>query len=438
MGRERASIPISQPEMAARHPFLSLQPDEVLFTSQTIRSKCTGKDLIFRSIGIKEPSRAQCVDFIQGKGPAPARQTYVSYQIKGEPAVFEDIIELASGETFKSRDLGAATFPPATNFDMHRLEDVVMNDPLVQAEIARLKLPEGAVVQPEPWPYGTDSAIPEKRQYQVWMFLKSLDPKAREHPSSNHFAHPLDFSVVVDDLTMKVIRIDRLPMGPDEINVDEEAASKRSWQPNPDVEYASDLQPELRDDLKPINILQPEGVSFRVENETVEWQKWRFHVDFNWREGVVLRDVTYDSRPIFYRLSLAEMTVPYGDPRVPYHRKSAYDLGEGGAGCTSNDLELGCDCLGAVRYFDRWMNDHEGKPLMLKNAICMHEVDNGIAWKHTNYRTGRAEVARNRELVVQTVSPGRCRSAFRIAGRADQHQLDHDNLKLRVHPAVDL
>lgn len=391
--------------MAERHPFLSLQPDEIQATNEAIQAKHPGKALLFRSIGIKEPPRAQCVDFLRGKGPAPPRRSYVSYQVKGGPTVFEDILELASGETVKSRNLGVSTHPPATNMDMHRLEDIVMSDERVQAEIARLRLPEGAVVQPEPWPYGSDSVTPEKRQYQVWMFLKSLDPKARDHPSSNHFAHPLDFSVVVDDLTMKVLRVERLPMTPGEIHVDDALAAGRTWQPNPDAEYASELQPKLRDDLKPIHISQPEGVSFRVsaDDEVVEWQKWRFHLDFNWREGVVLRDVTYDGRPVFYRLSLAEMTVPYGDPRVPYHRKSAYDLGEGGAGCTANNLELGCDCLGAIRYFDRWINDHEGKPHLLENAICMHEVDNGIGWKHSNYRTGRAEVTRNRELVIQTV-----------------------------------
>lgn len=383
---------------------MSLQPDEVQFTSNIIHLKHPDTDILFRSIGIKEPDRAQCVKFLQGKGPAPARRTYVSYQIKGEPNVFEDIIERPSGEIFKARDLGTSTFPPATNLDMHRLEDIVMSDPLVKAEVARLQLPEGAVVQPEPWPYGTESTTAEKRQYQVWMFLKSLDLRSLQHPSSNHFAHPLDFSVVVDDLSIKVVRIDRLPMTPDEIFVNDEVACKRVWQRNPDAEYASDLQPKLREDMKPIVISQPEGVSFQVnEDEVVEWQKWRFHVDFNWREGVVLRDVTYDGRPTFYRLSLAEMTVPYGEPRAPYHRKSAYDLGEGGAGCTANNLELGCDCLGSVRFFDRWINDHEGQPHMLKNAICLHEVDNGIGWKHTNHRTGRAEVTRNRELVVQTV-----------------------------------
>jgi len=94
------------------------------------------------------------------------------------------------------------------------------------------------------------------------------------------------------------------------------SADDQPWEPSPDQEYASDLQESLRQDLKPLIISQPEGVSFQVENdEIITWQKWRFHLDFNWREGAVLRNVTYDGRPTFYRLSLAEMTVPYGDPR---------------------------------------------------------------------------------------------------------------------------
>lgn len=39
----------------------------------------------------------------------------------------------------------------------------------------------------------------------------------------------------------------------------------------------------------------------------------------------------------------------------------------------------------------------------MPNVVCIHEQDNGISWKHTNYRTGRAAVARNRELVVQSI-----------------------------------
>lgn len=45
----------------------------------------------------------------------------------------------------------------------------------------------------------------------------------------------------------------------------------------------------------------------------------------------------------------------------------------------------------------------EGKAEIAPNVVCLHEQDNGIAWKHTNWRTDRAVVARNRELVVQFI-----------------------------------
>lgn len=58
---------------------------------------------------------------------------------------------------------------------------------------------------------------------------------------------------------------------------------------------------------------------------------------------MVLHDVTFDGRPVFYRLSLSEMFVPYGDPRDPLHRKGAFDLGNVGAGVTANDLSRECE-----------------------------------------------------------------------------------------------
>lgn len=42
-----------------------------------------------------------------------------------------------------------------------------------------------------------------------------------------------------------------------------------------------------------------------------------------------------------------------------------------------------------------------GQPLQKPNAICMHEVDAGIQWKHTNHRTGRGVATRKRQLVLQ-------------------------------------
>jgi primary-amine oxidase len=91
------------------------------------------------------------------------------------------------------------------------------------------------------------------------------------------------------------------------------------------------------------------------------------------------------------------------DPRAPYHRKQAFDVGDVGFGITANQLTLGCDCLGHIKYFDGYRTDAQGAPIQLKNVICMHEQDNGLQHKHTNYRSGAATVVRNRQLVVQMI-----------------------------------
>ena len=61
-------------------------------------------------------------------------------------------------------------------------------------------------------------------------------------------------------------------------------------------EYVPHLVPgqQLRDDLKPLEITQPEGVSFTLDGNLLRWQKWSLRVGFNHREGMVLHTVGYD------------------------------------------------------------------------------------------------------------------------------------------------
>src|SRR4030095_8992929 len=123
---------------------------------------------------------------------------------------------------------------------------------------------------------------------------------------------------------------------------------------------------------------------------------------------LVLHTVGYEDggrlRPILYRASLAEMVVPYGDPAPTHWRKNAFDEGEYGVGMLANRLQLGCDCLGEIRYLDAVVSDGHGEPVTLENAICMHEEDFGILWKHTNIRTGQVEVRRSRRFVISSIA----------------------------------
>ena len=69
----------------------------------------------------------------------------------------------------------------------------------------------------------------------------------------------------------------------------------------------------------------------------------------------------------------------------------------------ANSLTLGCDCLGEIHYFDDVWADERCKPT-LHNAICMHEEDYGILWKHVDMVSGRTEVRRSRRLVVSSIA----------------------------------
>jgi primary-amine oxidase len=267
-------------------------------------------------------------------------------------------------------------------------------------------LPNGFSVTIDPWPYGGPDESEDAPRYMQGLVFASDTTKA--NPDANHYAYPIPIIPVMDWVTKEIIRVDRLATGGAEDGLDPAPrgdSPKQLFKKSVHAEYVPELidQP-VRQDLKPLNVVQPEGASFTVHGDgLIEWQKWRFRLGFTPREGGVLHDVCYDNRSILYRLSFSEMTVPYGDPRPPFHRKQAFDLGDGGVGRAANNLELGCDCLGAIHYVDGLLPGADGSPTVAKAVICLHEQDNGILWKHTNFRTNRGVVTRMRELVVQFI-----------------------------------
>ena len=47
--------------------------------------------------------------------------------------------------------------------------------------------------------------------------------------------------------------------------------------------------------------------------------------------------------------------------------------------------------------------DPRGEIVTLRNAICLHEEDVGLLWKHVDALTGRTEVRRSRRLVISSI-----------------------------------
>ncbi|KAF8861000.1 hypothetical protein BDZ45DRAFT_619172 [Acephala macrosclerotiorum] len=408
-------IPVSLPyvggKVAPQHPLGPLTATEIKESARLIKGLWpSNTDLQFKVITLQEPSKAELVPFLAAEHggqltPIVERKSFVVYYIRNTDKLHEAIVNLSLGKVERNVRLGPNIHSNADGDEIVNVERIALEDKQVKAEIAKLQLPEGTVVISDPWIYGSDGVneglfTDDKRMFQCFLYVR--DPNNSSELDSNHYAMPLSISPVVSAETMKVTRIDYLPTG-----ADNTLKEPTPYKVQPANEYIPEAQ-TLRTDLKPLNVVQPEGASFQISNfseqgHAVSWQKWDFKVGFNQREGMVLYDVHYAGRPLFYRLSLSDMAIPYADPRHPYHKKQAFDLGDAGAGIMANNLQLGCDCLGSIYYLSAVLSDDKGQPLEMPNCVCIHEQDAGIGWKHTNYRTGRAAIVRNRELVLQSI-----------------------------------
>ena len=309
------------------HPFNDLTPAEISKACAAVQSLHNGKQLVFKAITLEEPVKHIMIEYLQAElrgehARPPPRLAYCVYYIKESNTLMTTWVDMTEGLIARSKPADKEFHG---NVDFNEVDDVermVLEDPAVQEQIRKLQLPSHLAVVAEAWGFGSDGVSDKERQYQVYMIVSEV-----ENPDSNHYARPLSFSPVVDPVRMKVTRIELIPTGAD-------------WTLKPLGPFqdrgANEYVPEanrLRQDLKPLRVSQPDGPSFSLDQDHVlRWQKWRIRVGFNYREGVVLRDICYGGQPLFYRISLSDMTVPYADPRSPYHRKQAFDLGDVGAG----------------------------------------------------------------------------------------------------------
>ncbi|KAF2807691.1 uncharacterized protein BDZ99DRAFT_446493 [Mytilinidion resinicola] len=392
-------------KQSVSHPLAPLNASEITAASGLIKASWPAHtDLQFKAVTLEEPPKSEVLPYLEAEHsgkplPRVSRKAFVNYYIRNTNKFHEAVVDLSSGRVLRNVLLGPNFHAGGDGEEIMRVEQIALEDEGVKAEIAKLKLPEGTVIISDPWIYGSDGVNDDARMYQCFLYIR--DPLNSAEADSNHYALPIPISPVITTEDMSVIRIDILPTG-----VDNTIKELEPYQIKPPNEYLPEHQ-KLRTDLKPLNVVQPEGASFNVTQEgtssVLTWQKWQFRVGFNQREGMVLYDVRYDNRTLFYRLSLSDMNIPYADPRHPYHKKSAFDLGDVGAGIMANNLKLGCDCLGSIYYLDAVLSDDKGGVTPMENVVCIHEQDAGIGWKHTNYRTGRAAVVRSRELVLQSI-----------------------------------
>ena len=395
------------------HPLDPLDAQEIDVARETVLKVHRQSPIVFRAIFTEEPAKAHLVDFLEAEHTGnissankPPRQARAQYDVVNENrtrSYMESVIDLDSRSEASRRLVGDQHQSALTTDEFRVFQSACVASNLFKEAISKLEIPEGFEIVIDPWPYGGPDLDEVFQRYtQGLCFARDARNK---NDDSNHYGYPLPIIPVMDTYNSEIIRVDKLATGGKDDGLSYDTHPRNVLAHCRPAEYVPELLDiPMRKDMKPINVVQPEGASFTVTGSTlVEWQKWRFRVGFTPRECAVLHDVHYDGRSVLYRLSLSEMTVPYGDPRPPYHRKQAFDFGDAGAARAANNLGLGCDCLGAIKYLDAILCGSDGKPYVTKSVVCIHEQDNGIGWKHTNYRTGRAVVTRYRELVIQYI-----------------------------------
>jgi len=370
------------------HPLSMMTEDEARAAQKILRDAGHVDDASrFHGFCIHEPPKSEVAAWTPG-GEVDRRLEVV---VRNGGEVYEATVSVSRGEV--DRWEHQADVVPRIGFlEIATVQQACRDSEAFQAAVAARGVDDVSKVQIDPWPtgdYGFEFEAGRRVQRCIGFF--------RPEPTDNGYAYPLDGILVhIDVDTLEVLHVEDFGTWP--------LADERG---NYDVESVEADYGPMRTDLQPIEITQPEGVSFHLEDNELAWQKWKMRIVMDDTEGLVLHRISYTDggvdRPVIDRASLAEMVVPYGDTRASQTFKHALDAGEFGLGMLANSLKLGCDCLGVITYMDAAQVLDDGTVFTTENAVCIHEEDFGIGWKHTDMNSSTVEVRRSRRLVVSSI-----------------------------------
>jgi primary-amine oxidase len=369
---------------ATTHPLEQLSADDVSAAREVLdAARLVGESTRFVYVGLEEPPKSA----LYGTDAVPDRRVRVLLHDVARPNGRDVVVSVTERAIVSDRVLDAATDGqlPVLDEEFALVEEVLATDERWLAALAARDL-DVADVRVAPLSAGVFE-YPEEEGRRI---LRGLAFR-QDHPEDHPWAHPIDGLVAyVDVMTKTVDQV--IDLGP--VPIPEEHGNFTD----------PELTGPLRTTQKPIEITQPEGPSFTLDGNLLSWEGWQLRVGFDAREGLTLHQIGFVDggrlRPIIHRASIAEMVVPYADPSPVRSWQNYFDTGEYLVGRYANALELGCDCLGDITYMDAVIADERGNPQVLRNAICMHEEDFGVLWKHTDLWAGSSETRRQRRMVI--------------------------------------
>jgi primary-amine oxidase len=375
-----------QPGAGFPHPLDPLSAEEIRLARSVVRQlPALSGDICFPSIRLFEPPKESIRDFRAGF--PVERQAWVVVHDVTAHRLYDGVVSLNRREVTEWNARPGMQGPLLLE-EYDAAIALIKADPRWQHAIGRRGIAGLGKVRVDAWMIG-NFGIPGQKDRRLCASLAYLRDQVPDLP----YARPIEGVVAYVDLDAReVIEVH----DPDPVPV-----------PRDPGRYDPDAVGPLREDLRRIQVSQPDGPSFEVRGNEISWQRWRFRWSFNAREGLVLHTIGVEDdgglRPVAHRISLSEMVVPYGDPDPAHYWQGAFDVGEFGIGRGVNSLELGCDCLGLIQYFDVTIHDDRGEPVVVPRAVCLHEEDYSILWKHWDFVDGHTQVRRQRRLVLSYI-----------------------------------
>ena len=377
------------------HPLASLSADELAYATSAFAAHVPTSQLTFYEVCLHEEfTSEQKAAILNSNDTVPnlrrARVVASDPQLKRVLEGHAPVSPAHADQRVLIRHL-PETQPPVTADEYDLVERLVKEyEPFRVA--CRARGIDAADVRVDPWCvgwYGPEDD-PDRRLAEPILYLQRGDSSV-----DSLYTQPLEGFT---------LRVDMWATPPRVISFDIDPDAPPPPMPTPLMRFPDPAGERARPPLPALRVSQPEGIGFELGSDgTLTWQRWAAVVSFTPREGAVLSALKYDGRPVAWRLSFSEMVVPYADPHPPHYRKSAFDAGEDGLGRNAHSLDPSrCDCApgGDARFLDAALVTERGAAEVVRNAVCVHEEDGGLLWKHLDWRTGDATARRGRHLVI--------------------------------------